>query len=127
MTHDQNVICTNSSADFPFIMPCNYEEADTRLIIHACDAASKGHKKLLIRTVDTCVVVLSVANIAKLGVEEMWIAFGIGQHFRYLPAHTTASSLGPQKAMALTGLHSFTGCDTISSFAGKGKKSAWDA
>ena len=35
-------------------------------------------------------------------------------------------SLGP-RAQALTFFHAFTGCDTISAFRGKGKKSAWQA
>ena len=35
-------------------------------------------------------------------------------------------SLGP-RTKALTFFHSFTGCDTVSAFCGKGKKSAWQA
>ena len=33
--------------------------------------------------------------------------------------------LGPEKARALLILHALTGCDTVSSFAGHGKKTAW--
>ena len=41
--------------------------------------------------------------------------------------HEVANALGPQKSLALTFFHAVTGCDTVSAFTGKGKKSAWDA
>ena len=51
---------------------------------------------------------------------------------RYIPAHAIAQSLGPSvktitpsKAMALPAFHALTGCDTTSTFFGKGKKTAW--
>ena len=34
-------------------------------------------------------------------------------------------SLGPSKFTALPVFHAYTGCDTVSSFSTKGKKSAW--
>lgn len=34
---------------------------------------------------------------------------------------------GPQRARVLPLFHAFTGCDTVSSFNGKGKKTAFDA
>ena len=37
-----------------------------------------------------------------------------------------ARALGPEKCIALPVFHAFTGCDTVSSFAGRGKKTAWD-
>ena len=40
-----------------------------------------------------------------------------------LPAHKIAKSIFP----AFPAFHAFTGCDTISSFLGCGKKSAWQA
>ena len=52
--------------------PCNHEEADSRITLHAADAA---HKKILIRTVDTDVVVLAVA-LARTQKEEIevWVS-----------------------------------------------------
>ena len=58
--------------------------------------------------------------------KEVWLAFGMGKLFRYYPIHEIARSLGPQKSLALPVFHAFTGCDTVSFFAGKSKKSAWD-
>lgn len=55
----------------------------------------------------------------------MWLAFGTGKNFCYLAAHQMAASLGPKMSCALPMFHSLTGCDTVSSFAGRGKKAAW--
>ena len=38
--------------------------------------------------------------------------------------HQIAGSLGPEMSCALPMLHALTGCDTVSSFAGHGKKTA---
>ena len=57
----------------------------------------------------------------------MWIAFGTGNNFRHIPAHSIAQHLGEKKSKCLPLFHSITGCDQTSSFAGKGKKGAWGA
>ena len=110
------------------LAPCNHEEADTRIFIHANHAAKGGMRKIVIRTVDTDVVVLAIANVHKLDVDELWIAFGVGKHMRYLPIHNiTQSSLSREQCEALPFFHAVTGCDTVSFFAGKGKKTAFQA
>ena len=124
-TDKESVLCSHQDADTDFISPCNHEEADTRVIIHAFDAARKGSQKLLIRTVDTDILVLAIAYVERLGVQELWVAFGTGKKFRYLAAHEISQALGSAKSRALPMFHSFTGCDTVSAFAGKGKKTAW--
>ena len=96
------------------------------MMLHVSHAARHGHNKIMIRTVDTDVVVLAVSVVHHLQPEnELWIAFGTGKGFRYLAAHEIAARLGPDKAQALTMFHSLTGCDTVSSFASHGKKTAW--
>ena len=62
----------------------------------------------------------------RLSVLELWIAFGVGKHYRYVPAHSIASAMGSVKSSGLPFFHSLTGCDTTSAFAGRGKKTAWD-
>ncbi|KAG7160441.1 hypothetical protein Hamer_G001691 [Homarus americanus] len=37
-----------------------------------------------------------------------------------------AGSLGPEKCKALPFLRTFSGCDTVSYFAGRGKRSVWE-
>ena len=96
------------------------------MMLHTADAVQQGLKIIVLRTVDTDVVVLAVAAVPKLHNTQLWLAFGVGQHFRHIPAHKIAASLGPRKSMALPMFHAFTGCDTVSSFASRGKKTAWE-
>ena len=119
-TNGSDVVCIPPQ-DISNLAPSNHEEADTRMVLHLADAAKKGYNKILLRTVDTDVVVLSVAAFAKLEIQELWIAFGTGKNFRYIPIHEIAASLGPAKSQALPIFHAYTGCDTVSSFATKGK------
>ena len=108
------------------LSPCSHEEADTRLIVHCSDLARMSHTDIMIRTSDTDVVVLATAHYHSLQLEKLWIAFGAGSHFRLLPIHDYASTLGPYKAAASLMFHSFTGCDTVSFFFGVGKKTCWE-
>ena len=48
------------------------------------------------------------------------------QNFRYIAAHQIACTMGPDKAGCLPMFRSITGCDTVSSFNGVGKKKAWE-
>lgn len=124
-THNENVRCTLQQS-VAGLEPCSHEEADTRIFVHVNDAVKNGFKKIAIRTVDTDVVVLAVRMASLLNIPELWIAFGTGKHLRYLSAHDIASALGSEKCKGLTFFHAFTGCDIVSSFSGKGKKSAWE-
>ena len=78
----------------------------------------QGHKKT-IRTADTDVV-LAICAVEEIKVEELWVAFGTGKHFRYTAAHVIASSLGANKSRALPAFHAVTDCDTVSFFGWKG-------
>ena len=42
------------------LQPCSHEEADTRIFVHVLDAIEQGHSKVMIRTVDTDVVILAI-------------------------------------------------------------------
>lgn len=123
-TFGEGVLC-NAECDTSNLSPCNHEEADTRIVIHAADAVAKGLLKLLIRTVDTDVVVLLIAFYERLAAEEVWILFGTGQSSRYIPIHIIARNLGHNMARALPMVHAFTGCDTVSYFSGIGKTTVW--
>ena len=124
-TKGELVLCNPKRNSIDQISPCSHEEADTRLLLHAKDAVQHGCERIMIRTVDTDVVVLAVALYLPIHASELWISFGVGDNFKYIPAHTIAGSLGP-KCRALPMFHAFSGCDNTSSFAGKGKKSSWE-
>lgn len=124
-THHTEVFCTQPRA-VSGLSPCSHEEADTRILLHLEDAVNKGHTKISIRTVDTDVLVLAVTAAERLQIHELWVCFGSGKSFRHLAAHEIARGLGPERCIALPVFHAFTGCDTVSSFGGRGKKTAWD-
>ena len=85
--------------DLTLLVLCNHEEANSRLLLHTSHAATHGHHRILIRTVDNNIDVLAVsmAHALQLG-DELWLAFGIGKSFRYFAAHEIAAGLGPEKA-----------------------------
>ncbi len=127
-TSRQNIHYSSDREDTSGLAPCSHEEADSRIMLHVADQVGQGYTKISVRTVDTDIVILSVATARKLMPElsELWVAFGTAKSFRYLPTHDICNALGPRRSLALPLFHAFTGCDTVSAFAGKGKQSAWD-
>ena len=82
-TYGQDVRCT-SPRETACLSPCTHEEADTRMFLHAADAVQQGDQKILLRTVDTDVLVLAVFvfhDLSSMRPEEqleIWVAFGTG-------------------------------------------------
>jgi hypothetical protein len=113
----------NQDVDLESLMPCNIEEADERMFVHVQHAAEL-YPRVLIKTVDSDVVVIAIGAFNRINnLLELWIEFGVGKHLKYIPIHEIANSLGPQTSTAFLFFHAFSGCDTTSSFKGKGKKS----
>lgn len=75
---------------------------------------------------DTDVVVIGMTVLEDLNVDALWVTFGKGKDLQWIPIHDIVRSLGP-RSKALPFFHAFTGCDTVSAFVGKGKKTAWQA
>lgn len=65
VSKEKGVVCSKD-ADLSFIQPCIHEEADTRMILHAYDAASKGTENILIQRIVSDVV-LATANYVANG------------------------------------------------------------
>ena len=72
-------------------------------MIHVAHFIMRGHRRVAIRTVDTDVVALSVTVAAKF----------------------ISLSMRINRSKALPMFHRLTGCDSVSSFAGRGKKLSW--
>ena len=53
--------------DVDLISPCTHKEADTHMLLHLHHATFHGYDKVLVRTVDTDVVVLAVSVVQYLG------------------------------------------------------------
>ncbi len=99
-----------------------HEEADTRLLFHAAHAVKHGLTKIMIQASGTDVIVLDIAASAVHPRCEIWVAFGHGSKLRYIPCHDIANKIGKEPSQGLLFLHSISGCDTVSSFRGIGKK-----
>ena len=125
-TLGESVISSSDETDFDHMRPCTHEEADYRMMLHLADMVRNNITKVRIRTVDTDVLVISIAYYHQItGLEELWVAFGTGKCYRYIPVHTIARRLGDEKCKALLGFHALTGCDSVSAFYGIGKKGPW--
>ena len=123
VTNGKDVLCYFSSYTSEKLSPCPHEEADTRVMVHVADAVHRRHNSVMIRTVDTDVVVLAMAAVHTLGINELWISFGTGKNHKILPAHRYAATV---RSRSLPVFHELTGCDTTSFFARHGKKTAWN-
>ena len=127
---DKDILCSPARNNTTNLAPCTREKADTRMILHAADAAQEGYRKIVLRTVDTYVLVLEIAFAGILEEQqvqqvEVWVAMGTGSHFRYIAAHEISNILGSGIFKALPVFHAFTGSNTVSCFAGRGKKAAF--
>ena len=121
-THLEEVLSNNLDADLSALQPCNHEEADTRLLLHALNASKSGFKRLLIVTVDTDVAVLALCHICTLNLQKLWIEIGTGKNPRWPPIHLHAETLHQEMCQALPFWFALTGCDSVSMFAGREKK-----
>ena len=126
MAHDQSVLTSQAIDNMAMISPCTHEEADSRMILHIAHCAKTGYAKIIVKTVDSDVLVLAVSTVSALHQQyehlQVWVEFGTGKHFKYIAAHEMSTSLGPHKSLSLPMFHALTGCDTVSRFAWRGKK-----
>ena len=84
-TKDDTIVSTqNDVRDVEYFQPCSHEEADTRILLHVAHCARQGLRKLVIRTVDTDVVVLAIGHSPALRLDELWVRVGVGIHFRQI-------------------------------------------
>ena len=82
-TYARGVLTSLPRDDTSSLAPSSHEEADTRIFIHAADAIQSGFTKIIVRSVDTDVLVLAVALVQKLQALasesiQLWVAFGTG-------------------------------------------------
>ena len=174
-SHDQGVLSTLSLECVYRLAPCTKEQADTRMFFHVADAIKSGFFRIVVRSVDTDILVLAVALVQKLQEQtqesiqlwvafgtvtnlsyvpaheipsflglvlavalmqklqeqtqesiQLWVAFGTVTNLPYVPAHEIPSSLGENNALALPTFHTFSGCDTVSCFFGKSKRTEFE-
>lgn len=99
------------------------EEADTRLLLHAVHCANAGSSAVVIVSEDTDVFILCVAFSGYVACP-LYLKSGSHTRVQYVDIKKVAQKFGNDKCKALLGLHAFSGCDTVSAFAGRGKLSS---
>ena len=87
------------------------EEADIRLLLHAAQAAPEGHKAVSSSQMKFCVGRFSPHIGAPL-----YLRCGTRIHTRFVSIQIDVVNSDCCKSMI--GLHTFTGCDSLSAFAG---------
>ena len=96
------------------------EEADIRLLLHALHAAECGYKSVVITAEDTDVLILCLGFSINIP-SPMFQKCGTKNRTRFIDIKKLSYALGGSVCDALIGMHTFTGCDTVSAFAGRGK------
>ena len=125
-TYDDSVLSNDEDLMIGSLAPCNHEEGDYRVLLHALHMSQCGFEKVIVNTCDTDVVVIAVSSFHKLGLSELWIRFGTGKHTRFLPIHEIVLNVGPERARCLGIFHALSGCDQTSFLSTCGKKKAWN-
>ena len=95
------------------------EEADTRIVLHVKHAA-ETIPALICITEDTDVFIICLGLCQDVN-SNIFIRRGSKSSVRLVDITKLAAALGRDVCTALLGLHPWTGCDTISAFAGQGK------
>ena len=96
--------------------PCNVEEADSRIFLHARHAVAKGPTFLIIKASDTDVLVIAISVfqiLNDIGLEKLWVAFGQGATLRWILIHDIRHSIGSVKSKRLPLFYAFTGFDVV--------------
>ena len=86
-------------ADVGAVAPCTQEEADTRLFLHVAANTVASRGRVMVQTSDSDVVVLGVSAFVALGqqIDELWIAFGMRQRYKFIPVPDTVRKLAHLK------------------------------
>ena len=103
---------------------CAHEEADTRIIFHAEHASRNGISEVLLVCEDTDVMVLALAFSNQINAS-IYQKRGTQNRTRIIDISQIKCALSVPTSVAIPGLHAFTGCDSVSSFSGKGKLSVF--
>ena len=99
------------------------EEVDTRMLLHANMQLKSLHSSIIISSEDTDVFIICLSFVHNFPCQ-VYIKCGTKSRERFVDVKKVAAAVGHDICSALPVVHSFTGCDTVSAFGGKGKVSA---
>ena len=117
--------CPELDQHFP-VGPCEAEEADQQLVRHTLTLIHNGYKNILVHTIDTEVLALLISDIGRVKLGDVDIhAYLINSEIYYC-IRAILQELESNVCRALPFFYALSGCDTVSSFHGKGKCKAYD-
>ena len=121
LLEDEDVMC-NKDVDVESIKS-NHEEADTRMLLHACHTASDT---VFVWCRDTDVLVLLIAHSHSIN-KSIVIKAGTSKTPQFIPIHDIVMkyNIPPHSAMSLLSFHAITGSDTTSYLVGHSKRTAF--
>lgn len=103
----------------------DHEETDTRLILHAFHAHNQQYPNIILHSPDTDVAIIALHFASSLSDSVVYMATGVGNKKCIISITGMATILGKEFTDALPGVHAVSGCDTVSSFHGKGKRTCF--
>ena len=119
--------CSDQSVS---IVKCQSEEADQRIIRHSLHCVDQDfYNQIVVRTIDTDVLILLISNLGGFrydAISDVDIYANMINSSIYYDIGKIVAFLGTEVCKALPFFYSFTGCDIVPSFYGKGKCKAWD-
>ena len=108
---DEKILCIGSEKE---MTTSDHEEADTRIVLQVHDSLERGSRKIMIRTVDTDVVVILIGHFHSIVDHypdaDLWVAFGTAKHFRYQKSVKLLSSWLRTRLLEQIVQHSFFIC-----------------
>ena len=96
------------------------EEADNRFLLHIKDAINCGLKRILLKTVDSAIVVTLLGFTRKLfdfnADIKVWVKFNSGMNGKLINMNTTLDELGGEITSGIIYFRCFSGYDYESIF-----------
>ena len=99
-----------------------HEEADTRILLRT-KHASHDYSAIVIVAEDTNVFILYLAFQSQID-SAMYIKCGSASRVPCIDVRKVAGAIGQSVCASLLGLYAYRGCDSVSSFSGRGKLAA---
>ncbi|KAG1650017.1 hypothetical protein GQR58_028409 [Nymphon striatum] len=118
-TGEQCFKITNDEVTEMTELRSTHEEADTRMMIHAKHAAV-NFRTVVVISEDTDVFVILLSLHSQIGTKVL-LRRGKKNAMRPIDISRLGTILGKDVCTALIGVHAYTGCDSVSAFAGQGK------
>ena len=128
---NRNTMLTVAVAGTNSIDIYTHKEADTRIIIRLLDAAEKGMKNIIIRTVDSDIlrIVLGQFELTRQKHNNLSVCVGLGKGQDYIvyDMNETFINIGTLVSTSSPFFHVLRGADDMSRFHRKNKLVLWEA